>query len=118
MSELIDKKNKSKRGGRREGAGRKPLIDKSALEELKEEIANHGVTLVGGKKRILILLDKLFEKGSKGDIACIKEYLDRQLGKAKESIDHTSKGKTINPYSDAQVERIIQRYNSSRRAES
>ena len=41
------------------------------------------------------LVKKLIEKAKGGDIAAIKELLDRTLGKSKEQVDITSGGKPI-----------------------
>lgn len=84
-------------GGKRPGAGRKPLLSKEEIDKVKEIIGQHGVEVddLKKKERILVLLDKLYEAGMKGNIFAIKEYLDRQLGKSKDSIDITSKGKRV-----------------------
>ena len=78
-------------GGRREGSGRKPLMDKEQLERTKELISSHGMEEIehlGKKKeRTLHLLDVLFEEGLKGNIPAIKEYFDRQFGKPPQSLD-------------------------------
>ncbi len=76
-------------GGKRNNSGRKPDIEKIELENIKEKISQHGITNdeKEKKERILVLLDKLFEKGKEGNIKAIKEYFDRQLGKSKETKD-------------------------------
>ncbi|MCF7819889.1 MAG: hypothetical protein K9M44_00255 [Candidatus Pacebacteria bacterium] len=82
---------KKKHGGARNNAGRKPKEDNEKVREMKEIIAGHGLEEeeVNGKKvaRVAILLTVLFREGAKGNITAIKEYLDRQLGKAKESVE-------------------------------
>ena len=84
-------KKKKKHGGARKGAGRKPKIDNENVRKMKALIEGHGLELedVNGKKleRVAILLTVLFREGAKGNITAIKEYLDRQLGKAKESVE-------------------------------
>lgn len=85
-------------GGKRQGSGRKKKdkkIEEIISIDIQKEIEKHGFDeveiQVGGKiekkMRILVLLSKLFELGMKGDAKAIKEYFDRQLGKAKQSID-------------------------------
>lgn len=87
-------KPKAKHGGRRKGSGRKPLMDKAEIARVKELIAQHGLQIdetdLQKRTRILRLLDALYEKGvNKHDVQAIREYLDRQLGKSKEHIEHT-----------------------------
>ena len=78
-------------GGARLNAGRKPKKDKAVVRKMKEKIEKHGlgVEVVNGKKqsRVEILLTVLFREGAKGNVPAIKEYLDRQVGKSKESIE-------------------------------
>ena len=77
-------------GGKRAGSGRKPLLNQEHLELVKELIGQHGSEFDEKKKkeRCLVLLDILYEEGvSKRNIIAIKEYLDRQLGKSKQSLD-------------------------------
>lgn len=84
-------RKKMKHGGARKGAGRKPKKDNENVRKMKELIEGHGLEMedINGKKveRIAILLTVLFREGAKGNITAIKEYLDRQLGKAKESVE-------------------------------
>ncbi len=90
----LKKEGKSKRGGLRSGAGRRPDLNKQTLAEVKARIAGHAaveieVTKSGKMVRILrieALLDILFREGMKGNIQAIKEYLDRQIGKAIQPI--------------------------------
>ncbi len=93
-TELTEIKPKGKNGGARPGAGRKPLLDKARIEEVKALIAQHPLEIdesdLQKRSRLLRLLDVLYEKGvTKQDVPAIKEYLDRQLGKAKERIEHS-----------------------------
>lgn len=78
-------------GGARLNAGRKPNKDKAVVKKMKQKIEKHGlgVEVVNGKKqsRVEILLTVLFREGAKGNVPAIKEYLDRQVGKSKESIE-------------------------------
>lgn len=71
------------KGGARPGAGRPPgkknktTIEKEALKEyLFEEF----------KKRKGSIVDALLRKAEEGDIASIKETLDRALGKVKDEV--------------------------------
>jgi len=94
MSEAPVEKLENKHGGRREGSGRKPLLDKAEIARVKELIAQHGLQVdesdLKRRTRILRLLDVLYEKGvTKDDVRAIREYLDRMLGKSKEQIEHS-----------------------------
>jgi len=81
---------KSKNGGKREGAGRKPLLNQADLALVKTLIGQHGSELdpLKKKEKVLVLMDVLYQEGQKGNIIAVKEYLDRQMGKSKESINH------------------------------
>lgn len=99
MSERLEKvenEPKAKHGGKREGSGRKPLIDKDEIDRVNLLISQHGLEPDPKDKqkrtRILRLMDELYELGTKGkkkNLAAIKEYLDRQIGKSKEHVEHT-----------------------------
>lgn len=101
LKKPLKKLPRGKNGGARPGSGRKALVEKPIIQELKVLIDNHGkdlveVTTASGvikKARVLILLDKLFVEGYKGNIQAIKEYLDRTLGKAPQPLT----GDTKNP---------------------
>lgn len=85
-------------GGRRKGSGRKPLLNKEDLERVQELIGQHGAEVDPNTKqeRILSLLDVLYEEGSTNrNIAAIKEYFDRQMGKPKQSVDLTTRQEEI-----------------------
>lgn len=86
--EKFEKKKKSKWGGKRGNSGRKPLLGKEKLEEVKSLIAEHGSQIdpIKKKERVLVLLDTLYQLGVKGNPSAIKEYLDRQLGKSKQAL--------------------------------
>lgn len=99
MSKPLEKVEK-KHGGKRSNSGRKPLLDKAVAERVHEVISQHGIEIdhkdLKKRVRLLRLLDALYEKGvKKKDVPAIKEYLDRMLGKSKEHVDLTSKGKQI-----------------------
>ncbi len=87
-------------GGKREGAGRKPLLNQEDLIKVQELVSQHSAevdeTDLEKRERVLVLMDILYKEGkAKKNIPAIKEYLDRQMGKSKESIDLTSKGKQL-----------------------
>jgi len=101
----LNLKPKSKRGGSRPNAGRKPEVALQELKKIKERIAAHGIqeveiTKAHGQKikltRIEALLDVLFDMGFKEkNLAAIKEYYDRQLGKAIQPIAGTGENNEI-----------------------
>lgn len=99
----LKKEGKSKRGGLRSGAGRRPNLDRQTLAEVKARIAGHAaveieVTRNGKMERILrieAVLDILFREGMKGNIQAIKEYLDRQIGKATQPLSGGGEGGEI-----------------------
>jgi hypothetical protein len=102
--ETIEKKTKSKKGGYRPGSGRKPLVSKAEVEQVRKLIEQHSIEIDPKDKkkraRILRLLDTLYEEGiKKRNIAAIREYLDRQLGKSKEDVDLTSAGEKVQGFS-------------------
>lgn len=85
------KDGRAKNGGPRDRSGPTPRIETVVFQELKTLIENHGKDMVEfkdkdgkvlKKARVLVLLDKLFVDGYKGNIQAIKEYLDRVLGKS------------------------------------
>lgn len=86
-------------GGARIGAGRKPLLNREDLDKVYELVSQHAAevdeTDLEKRERVLVLLEVLYGEGKKGNIPAVKEYLDRQMGKSKESLDLTSKGKQI-----------------------
>lgn len=100
MNEPTEKTEKirGKNGGARPGSGRKPLIDREQIDSLKEQIALHGVSSPEGlkKARVLILLERLFNDGTEGNIQSAKEYLDRVLGKSKDTVELAAKIETNN----------------------
>ncbi len=58
------------------------------MEEVEIETSTRIGKEVIKKRRTLVLLDVLFAKGAKDkDVQAIKEYFDRQLGKASQPID-------------------------------
>jgi hypothetical protein len=92
--EKVEEKPKFKHGGARPNAGRKPLLDKAEIDRVRALISQHGIEIdphdVLKRTRIARLLDILYEKGvEKSDVQAIREYFDRQLGKSRETIDHT-----------------------------
>ena len=88
-----------KNGGYRPGSGRKPDLDARALKEAMQAIKNHGMKIPDDSSkltRIEMIYNKLYELGmDNNNIAALKEYLDRQLGKSKEKLDITTKGDKV-----------------------
>lgn len=64
-----------------------------AVEKAKNPISGQEEHL----SQLDIIVLALLSKGRKGDVAAIKELLDRMEGKAQQSTDITSKGKSIIP---------------------
>ena len=79
-------------GGSRKGAGRKPNLEKKALEEARRCIENHGMQDAGnGLTRIENIYEVLYGLGMEGNYAASKEYLDRQMGRATQKTELTGK---------------------------
>lgn len=98
--EKLENEKKSNHGGARENSGRKPLLNKEDLAHVKDLLSQHGSEIdpLKQKERLLVLMDKLYDAGVKdGNIPAIKEYLDRMMGKSKESLDIKSDGERIIP---------------------
>lgn len=74
----------AKRGGAREGAGRRPKADELKLIEKLDKVID--------KDEALLVLKKLLDKG---DFRALKLYLEYRWGKPKESVDLTSGGETL-----------------------
>lgn len=87
--EKLENSKKSRWGGSRANSGRKPIIPKEELEIVRGLINQHGSEIDenSDKERLLVLLDKLYDLGVKGNVLAIREYLDRQLGKSKERVE-------------------------------
>ena len=95
--------NKKKWGGSRVNAGRKKKTENVILEELNEEIKNHKSKLVDvtnisqegrekieKKERLLIVLEVLFQEAClRKNISAAKEWLDRTMGKAPQTLEHS-----------------------------
>lgn len=94
-------KVKPKKGGAREGSGRKPALDNKLVEgglyAVNKMIREHGITRVtrtkdgkklAAKERFLNMLDVLYEKGiEKQDTKSAVEYLNRTAGAVSQVID-------------------------------
>lgn len=89
--------NGSNWGGKRKNSGRKPLLGKEELEAVKALIAQHGAEEDEKTKKIrtLALLEKLYDLGIAGNVSAVREYLDRVMGRSKESVDVTTDGKAL-----------------------
>jgi len=92
--------NKNGHGGARKGAGRKPDPERQAVIRLKKEISDFisGTDPVKKQKRMLVVTQALYKEASHGNIQAIKEWNDRAIGKAKESVDVTSDGEKLDTY--------------------
>jgi len=99
----------NQRGGEREGAGRKKATVLEAITSSQEMIAEHATTEIevkvldeenpGETKKVKMtrtqaLMAKLFAEGIKGNVSAANSYLDRHLGRAKQSIEHSGEIKT------------------------
>lgn len=98
------------RGGARPNSGPKISIEKLAEKAYDKAYsiaeAKFWVDLAEDKavNRLIEILEKpIREVGAKAIISVAKEVLDRALGKPKESVDVTSKGKALQFVSDAEV---------------
>jgi hypothetical protein len=72
----------SKRGGFREGSGRKPKADEIQLIERLSPMDD-------------LALEMLRFKIESGDMQAIKLFFDYRFGKPKESVDHTTNGESL-----------------------
>jgi hypothetical protein len=76
--------SEEKRGGFREGSGRKPKADEIKLIEKLDEIIDKDT-----------VVKKLNELITEGNFNALKLYFEYRYGKPKESIDLTSKGESL-----------------------
>ena len=96
---------RKKNGGARKGSGRKPLLEKQVLEEIKARMKSHGATEIDVKRkdgtterltRAEALLDILFVEGfNNKNITAIKEYFDRIIGKAVQPLEGVKDGEPL-----------------------
>lgn len=103
--EKVLKKNESGYGGARPGSGRKPMAKKldQLTEKAKKKVyqvleADFWVKLANDKvaPRLAQILDDPLASSDLLKFA-MKEVNDRAFGRPKESIDLTSKGKSLSP---------------------
>lgn len=117
----IEKEDGRKRnGGARNNAGRKAFIDKLTKEEQKEiaSIAEAKYWLDMAQKDAAPFVRKLVgdSKASwDARLRAAQEILNRALGKPKESLDLTSKGKQMGVPTPEQVARFAKRNVDARR---
>ena len=126
----VDEIKTERRGGAREGAGRKPMEERERLNTLKDQAELHAleevpmaVTVDGQVKNIKMtraqaLLDMLFTEGIKRkSIPATKEYFDRTRGKARQPIEHSGEIKTEDQYipDDPAVEAAHNAYMNERK---
>jgi len=88
---------------------------RATYKKLLEKIAEHGSTEVEEldlgwnnneamkAERVIILLEMLFKKGTEGSISAAQYYLDRILGKPKESLNLTNGTDLIGKLTDDQL---------------
>lgn len=69
-------------GGKREGAGRKKAPHTIEAEKAREYIVQRV------SEELEPIMDQLIAKAKKGDMAAIKDLLDRAYGRAKETVEH------------------------------
>lgn len=99
-----------------------PTNQKDDVRDIRKKIAEHGLEeieyikdLPNGQQqtitasRILIALEILFDKTSKDrNLGAAREYLDRMLGKPKESLSITDDSEGIGKLTDDQlIEKIL-----------
>ena len=85
-----------KRGGYREGAGRKPGIPNKASGEIKALAREYGPKAIARLAQLSGLLDKTPGADNHAtQVAAIRELLDRGYGKAMQPTDITSNGDTV-----------------------
>ena len=125
--ETLKKAKKSGYGGKREGSGRKTLektIVNKGLKEWMDDHANEpiemtlidkasGKTVTIKKPRRVAVIEKLFEIGMKGDrvignVAALKEWMDRYAGKASQPIRGEGEDSPIRLHVD-NLDRILEK---------
>lgn len=99
--DLLINSEKSKKGGKQPGAGRPPKEETLVMRGIREYMAQHaneeiditvtdpktGKSRVVKKPRSIILLEILFNEAfKKNNVAAIKEWLDRAVGKPAQPI--------------------------------
>jgi len=110
LKQLVQEgKIENQNGGVRENSGRKKATVLEAITSSQEMIAEHATTEVevkvldednpGETKKVKMtrtqaLMTKLFAEGIKGNVSAANSYLDRHLGRAKQSIEHSGEIKT------------------------
>lgn len=92
---------------------------RQAYDKLREKIAEHGTTEVEeldlpwaqGRaikaSRVMIVLEMLYYKAKEGDKAAANQFLDRTLGKPKESLNLTDESGVFGKLSDNELTRKI-----------
>lgn len=99
MEEVTDKTEmasfKGQNGGYRPNSGRKPSIEKIRAEIYDISKAEFWCKLANDKA-VIRLQQMLDNPDDSVAFKAVKEILDRTLGKPRESIDHTTKGESMN----------------------
>lgn len=79
----------AKRGGKREGSGRKKGIATIEREKAKDYIAQRIAEYMPA------IFDALITKGLQGDTGALRELLDRAFGRPNQAMDVTTKGESM-----------------------
>ena len=81
--------NQPTEGARKQGQGRRRLMTDAIMLALNREADS----IVDGKptKRLSVIVEQLVKKAEGGDLAAIKEVIDRVDGKAIQALEHTGK---------------------------
>jgi hypothetical protein len=85
----------------------KILVDKIAAhgtEQVDLEFASWTKERIIGRERVLIVLEMLYQKATaENNLGAAKEYLDRMLGRSKESLTLTNGSDLISKLSDEEL---------------
>ncbi len=107
----------------------KPKEESIEYKDVLQRIADHGVEVVEivdplwskdknpiMKERLLIVLEMLFQKAADtGNLGAAQQYLDRLLGKPKESLKLTNGSDLISKISDEELEsRVLKIFEAAR----
>ena len=96
----------SKRGGAREGAGRKTkvkLFKDLSLDKKRKALMKHIKD-----EDIKIVIENMVQRAKNSDTSA-KYLIDQLIGKALQSTDVTSGGEKVESFNDEQVDRIAAR---------
>ena len=102
--------------------------DSEVYKDILQSIADHGAevvevvnpsyasTSIFHKERILIVLEMLYQQAAEGgSLGAAQQYLDRLLGRAKESLTLTNGSELISKVSDEELEsRVLKIFEAAR----